>query len=238
MDALVVCADILAAAYAQLIELALRSKWQESQSDELRAHHIDIAMFQHAWSMVDQIYSLRLLLRSLGFTGEDVDAFMTATEPAYILRNRMDHLDTRIPNIAASKSQTRALFGSLSYFVLGATVGSPEVAVFLAVQQAEPVRPGEQVAAARIPAEMRMPIGNFTLHADGQELDLDSAILTLGPVMTRTNEGVREEHQGAGRRESHRTRNRGKQAARPSWRSVQNDVGDAARPGCRQARDC
>ena len=68
-------------------------------------------------------------------------------------------------------------------------MGSPEVAVFLAVQQAEPVRPGEQVAAARIPPEMRMPIGNFTLHADSQELDLDAAILTLGPVMTRTNEG-------------------------------------------------
>jgi hypothetical protein len=189
MDALVVCADIVAAAYTQLIELALRSKWQESQSDELRAHHIDIAMFQHAWSMVDQIYSLRLLLRSLGFVGEDVDAFMTATEPAYILRNRMDHLNALIPNIVASKSQTRALFGSLSYFVLGAAVGSPEVAVFLAVQQAEPVRPGEQVAAARIPAEMRMPIGNFMLHADSQELDLDAAILTLGPLMTRTNEG-------------------------------------------------
>jgi hypothetical protein len=73
--------------------------------------------------------------------------------------------------------------------VLGAVVGSPEVAVFLALQQAEPVRPGEQVATARIPPEMRMPIGNFTLHADSQELDLDAAILTLGPVMTRTNEG-------------------------------------------------
>jgi hypothetical protein len=34
-----------------------------------------------------------------------------------------------------------------------------------------------------------MPIGNFALHADSQELDLDAAILTLGPVMTRTNEG-------------------------------------------------
>ena len=188
LDALVVCADILAAAYVQLIELALRSKGHESQSAELGARHLDIAMFQHAWSMVDQLYSMHMLLRTLGFTGEHVDAFMTATETAYILRNRMDHLNQRIPNIVASKNQTRALFGSLSYFVLGAAVGSPEVAVFLVMQQAEPVRPGEQVAAARMPAEMRVPIGNFTLHADGQELDLDAAILTLGPMMTRTNE--------------------------------------------------
>jgi hypothetical protein len=96
----------------------------------------------------------------------------------------MDHLDARIPNIAVSKSHSGSLFGSLSYFALGEAVGSPEVALFLAVQQAEPVRPGEQVAAARLPADLRMPIGNFTLHAAGDELDLDNAILTLGPVMT------------------------------------------------------
>jgi hypothetical protein len=36
---------------------------------------------------------------------------------------------------------------------------------------------------------MRFPIGNFSLHAAGVELDLDNAILTLGQVMTRTNEG-------------------------------------------------
>ena len=82
MDALVVCADILAPAYVQLIESALRSKWQESPNDELGPRHLDIAMFQHAWSMVDQIYSMRRLLRSLGFTGGDVDAFMTATKTA------------------------------------------------------------------------------------------------------------------------------------------------------------
>lgn len=34
-----------------------------------------------------------------------------------------------------------------------------------------------------------MPIGNFVLSAAGDELDIDAAILTLGAVMTRTNEG-------------------------------------------------
>lgn len=135
IDALVVCADILSAAYIQLIELALRSKWEKAQGEEQRSSHLDIAMFQHAWSMVDQTYSLRLLNRSLGFTGEDVDAFMTATEPAYVLQNRMDHLDARIPNIAVSKSHSGSLFGSLSYFALGEAVGSPEVALFLAMQR-------------------------------------------------------------------------------------------------------
>ena len=60
-------------------------------------------MFQHAWSIVDQIYSLRQLLRSLALSGDDVDAFISATGSVHVLRNRTDRLDQRIPNIAASK---------------------------------------------------------------------------------------------------------------------------------------
>lgn len=40
-----------------------------------------------------------------------------------------------------------------------------------------------------MPEEMRMPIGNFVLTVAGEALDLDAAVLMLGPVMTRTNEG-------------------------------------------------
>lgn len=113
---------------------------------------------------------------------------MASSEPAYIMRNRMDHLDARIQNIVASTSRSRALFGSLSYVVIGEAVGSPEVAAFLVMQQAEPVRSNDVIATARVPNDMRLPIGNFTLFADDQELDLDATILTLGPVMKRTNE--------------------------------------------------
>lgn len=189
IDAMVLCAEIVAAAYIQMIELALRSKSEQTQDEAMRSGHLDIGMFQHAWSIVDQIYSLRLLLRSLDFTGDDVAAFMAATEPAYFLRNRMDHLDQRIPNIVASKDNSRSLFGSLSYFVLGAVVGEPNVDVFAVIQQAEPIRPSKNIAAFRMPAEIRGPIGNFVLTAAGQKLDLDRAVLTLGPVMVRTNEG-------------------------------------------------
>ena len=189
VDAMVMCADIVASAYAQMIELALRSKWEEKQNEELRSGHLDIGMFRHAWSIVDQIYSLRQLLSSLAFTGDDVDAFLSATRTAYVLRNRTDHFDQRIPNIAASKGNSRSIFGSLSYFVLGAAVGAPEVEVFAVAQHADPVRPNEQIASVRIPGELQMPIGNFVLTGGGEELDIDAAILTLGPVMTRTNEG-------------------------------------------------
>jgi hypothetical protein len=190
VDAMVMCAEIMASAYVQMIELALRSKWEEKHNEELRSGHLDIAMFQHAWSMVDQIYSLRLLLRSLAFSGDEMNAFMSATMSAHVLRNRTDHLDQLIPNIAASKDNSRSLFGSLSYFVLGAAVGAPEIDAFAVAQHADPVRPNEQIAAIRMPKELRMPIGNFVLTAAGEELDLDAAILTIGPVMTRTNEGI------------------------------------------------
>jgi hypothetical protein len=188
IDALVLCAAIVASAYEQMVQLALRAKWEEAQKGATRPGRLDIAMFQHAWSIVDQLYALRQLIGSLAFKGEDVDAFMAATERAFVLRNRMDHLDQRIPNIVASKDNARSLFGSLSYFVYGAAVGEPEVDVFAVTQNAEPIRPGERVASFRMPGEMRMPIGNFVLSAAGEMLDLDAAILTLGPFMARTNE--------------------------------------------------
>lgn len=189
VDAMVMCADIMASAYVQMIELALRSRWEEKQNEELRSEHLDIAMFQHAWSMVDQVYTLRMLVRSLAFSGDDVDRFMSATSSAYVLRNRTDHLDQRIPNIAASKQGSRSLFGSLSYFVQGAAVGAPDVDVFFVIQHADPVRPGEKILSTQMPGELRLPIGNFALTAAGEKLDLDAAIQTIGPVMTRTNEG-------------------------------------------------
>jgi hypothetical protein len=189
VDALVLCAEIVASAYIQMIELAFRSKAEEAHAGAVRSGHLDIGMFQHAWSIVDQVYSLRQLVQSLAFEGEDIDSFMSATEKVYILRNRMDHLDQRIPNIVASKDTSRSLFGSLSYFVLGSVVGSPEVDIFAVTQHAEPIRPRENIAAVRMPAEIRAPIGNFVLNAADVELDLDEIILTLGPLMTRTNEG-------------------------------------------------
>ncbi|MBV9183767.1 MAG: hypothetical protein JO356_20870 [Acidobacteria bacterium] len=46
---------------------------------------------------------MRQLLRSLALSGDDVDAFISATGSVHVLRNRTDRLDQRIPNIAASK---------------------------------------------------------------------------------------------------------------------------------------
>ena len=189
IDALVLSAEIVAAAYAQMVEMALRAKWENLQDEATRSGYLDIAVLQHAWSIVDQLYGIRLLLRSLEFTGDDVIAFLKASEPVFKFRNRMDHLNQRIPNIVASKDNSRSLFGSLSYFVLGAAIGEPQVDIFAVTQHAEPIRPGENVAKFIMPAEMRMPIGNFVLCAAGELMDIDAAILTLGPVMKRTNEG-------------------------------------------------
>ena len=225
MDALVLCAEILASAYVQMIELALRSKWEEAQREDRQSGHLDVAMFQHAWSMVDQIYTLRLLLGGLRLTGEDIDAFLGATECAYVLRNRMDHLDQRIPNIAASKTNSRSLFGSLSYFMAGAVVGSPEVDAFIVNQYAEPIRPSEILANVCIPSEMRMPIGNFVLRAAGEMLDLDGAILTLGPLMIQTNGRFEKNIRAQVAQAATKHGVPESSAPRPSWR---RDKGHAA----------
>jgi hypothetical protein len=59
IDALVLSARIVAATYAQLVELAVRSIREEEQNDHTRPAHLDVALFQHAWSIVDQIYNIQ-----------------------------------------------------------------------------------------------------------------------------------------------------------------------------------
>jgi hypothetical protein len=61
VDAMVMCADIMASAYVQMIELALRSKWEDKQREGQQSGHLDIAMFQHASTAFDN-YSAALTL--------------------------------------------------------------------------------------------------------------------------------------------------------------------------------
>jgi hypothetical protein len=76
---------------------------------------------------------------------------MTATEPAYILQNRMDHLMRAYRTLLCPTAAPAPYSEASRSFLLGAAVGLSEVVVFLTVQQVEPVRPGEQIAAAYPP---------------------------------------------------------------------------------------
>ena len=187
-DASVMCADIVGSAYIQLVELVLRTNAETSLKADPESDHVDVGMFQHAWSIIDQLYALRLLLRSLGLAGPEIDAFLSATQSVHVLRNRMDHLDQRIPNIAASNAKSVGLFGSLSYLVSGAAVGSPNVEAFIAIRYAEPIRPQDRVASLFVPEQLRLPVGNFVLAVGDDKFDLDAAILSLAPVMLHMNE--------------------------------------------------
>lgn len=190
MDAIVLCADIIASAYEQMIETALRSIWEQTPFVSTGSRRLDIAVIQHCWSIVDQLYSLRKLFQILEIKEEAVDLFMFATECVYELRNRMDHLHSRIPNIVASSNMRRSLFGGISYFIQGSAAGHPKIDVLAVTHHAEPIRPGEVLVEWQVPSEARLPIGNFALNAAGVVFDIDAAILTLGRVMIRVNELV------------------------------------------------
>lgn len=189
LDALVFSADTIAAAYPQLASVALRAA-QRQVTDGGAEAHATAAMFQHVWSIVDQLHNVRMLLESLKLKVGDAPGFVDDFRISRDLRNRMDHLNQMIPNIAKSKESGDSLFGSLSYAVTASPKVDGPQQVYFVMQQTGPVRPKQAVGGFRVPSELRLPVGNFQLRAIGEELDIDDAILRLGPLMLAINDHI------------------------------------------------
>lgn len=186
IDAVRVTADLAAAAYCNLVEVALATA---SENDA----GASTALVLHAWSFVDQLYAVRKLLERLGevASGPRVTAFLDVSSEAAHLRNRTDHLHSKISNISAKKDAERSLFGCVSYCLDPELAGHSGHDALLVSHQIEPVRPGEAFSRGRTPGDdLRLPCGNFFISADGRVLDLDSCVTMLSALIRRMNETV------------------------------------------------
>ncbi|HET7577395.1 MAG TPA: hypothetical protein VFK19_12650 [Sphingomicrobium sp.] len=72
-----------------------------------------VGLLLSAWSIVDQLNAVRQIFQSLKKTVPS--NLQAALETARKMRNGMDHLDQKIPNLSKKKGTGSALFGSLSY---------------------------------------------------------------------------------------------------------------------------
>ena len=186
LDAIVFAADVLASAYVQMVEVAVAAGTSDSTEDA------STRLFQCAWTIVDQVHNIRLLLDKLERKIPEAEQFRTDFAVARELRNRMDHLNAHIPNIANSAKPGDSLFGSISY-VLEVEHGSgDDRQKFFVLRQTGAVQPGQKMAELRVPSELRLPVGNFQLGAIGRTLDIDQAVTDLGLVMTALNEEIEQ----------------------------------------------
>lgn len=78
-------------------------------------------LLSSAWTIVDHLNNIRQLINNFYSNDDDIGPISTqlieGLESVRILRNKMDHLNQNIPNIAKQKGSASAVFGALSYFM-------------------------------------------------------------------------------------------------------------------------
>jgi hypothetical protein len=110
------------AAMAALVSIrAITDAHAEAQSapDESPKNYPEdqtVALYSNVWEIVDQIHVVRELLALVKFEESDEPAFLQKYEVAIRLRNKMDHLQGNLSNLAENKKLRPTIFGSLSYY--------------------------------------------------------------------------------------------------------------------------
>ncbi|MGC2224784.1 MAG: hypothetical protein WA624_21685 [Methylocella sp.] len=116
LEALVIAADVLTFAFCSIKDITARygrSILSVSLQDR-------IALFTHAWTIVDQIHVVRQLIKTMtdGQMGPIQRNFYDTYESATLMRNKMDHLAEAAQNLAGRKGMRPPIFGAISYFLV------------------------------------------------------------------------------------------------------------------------
>jgi hypothetical protein len=192
LDAVTFAVDTIEAAYAHMNGLASNFDWGREGSAGRRGDGV-ISLYQQAWSIVDQVHNLRCLLPGLGVNIDEIDRFIKEFECATLMRNRIDHLDLFIPNIAKSKGHMPGIHGSLTYTfvppddVIETSEGFTARGGFLVLHQVGPVMENQLMCSVVPSAPRYSGVSNFQLQAYDWELKIDNVILRLAPLMKALN---------------------------------------------------
>lgn len=188
LDALVFSADTVAHSIASLQELAAAHGSAIVQAPS----RVRVAMFQAAWSIVDHLHVARQLLKKLvsGEYGPELGAFDALGEIATLMRNCMDHLHQKIPNLARAKGVRAPVLGSLGYVLLEredieiADDGKRIVGAKSIIMTTGAMLPGQSMPGVN-PAgrDLTPPADLFQLSAGDQSLELSEAARRLSGVM-------------------------------------------------------
>jgi hypothetical protein len=199
-EALVFAADVLTFAFCSIRDITARYGAGISSI----SLHDRIALFTHAWTMVDQIHILRQLIKTTttsGQMGPNQKSFYDTYVTAWSMRNKMDHLTGMFQNLASRKGIHPPFFGAISYFLVEADqmVQTPAGAIVHAgtvitvsagsVQGDKTLIPMPNPAARPI----HPPTSQFMLAAFDLELNLEEAVKALQAILNKASEQIGED---------------------------------------------
>jgi hypothetical protein len=200
-EALVFAADVLTFAFSSIRDITARYG-----ADILSISlHDRIALFTHAWTMVDQIHILRELIKTTTPTGKQMGpnqkSFYDTYEAASFMRNKMDHLTGMFQKLASRRGIHPPFFGAISYFLVeahqmvqtpaGVVVDAGTIITVAAgsVQGDKTLIPMPNPTARPV----HPPTSQFMLAAFDWELNLEEAVKALQALLNKYSEQTGED---------------------------------------------
>lgn len=113
-----------------------------------------LTLCTNMWGIVDSVHMFRQLLKAFGPMGPNGSAFFERYAVAQQIRDKMDHLDDNLGNLASSKKARTTLLGSLSYVGRAADASNSAASVYRLVTLAFGTfsQPTHQIPAAMFSA--------------------------------------------------------------------------------------
>lgn len=187
-DAIVIACDIISQAYQDLSQLAGSiGSDVTSLSNSKRA-----AMIGLCWNIIDQVHAVRQLVRPPPerTAGSATQRFLDVSDTATVLRNKMDHLNANLRNLAEKRGGRFPLFGALSYVFSNddPATGGHLLTIASGALQGSDVFP----AVNPVGQSYTVPVGLLQLHAFDTSFEFSPALAALQDYV-RINERRIEE---------------------------------------------
>ena len=201
LEALVYSTDIITVSFSTL--RAIAAKYAEKFADAPDEDRM--SMFLHAWSLIDQFHACRQIIKVLsqGNMGPNQTKFYNESEASHGLRNRMDHLSQNIPNLSRKKGLRFPVYGSLSWFSVGAHRYDADGVIVVETGTTVSIMAGTSpidVTVMGFPNPVSRPIYfpvcQFDLHAFDYKFDIDQSYVNLQNTVLSTDRKLNEEHGG------------------------------------------
>ena len=195
IDALVFASDIAAVALDRF-NVAAATYGAAGASAIARSE--TAKLFSESWTIVDQIHIARRLLKKHAGTKDNKGAFLKEFEWASLMRNKMDHIDANLANLAARTGRADPLFGVVSFSRPREPEGSPPQADGLYPITAFTIMIGESptehpAVLLEFSTCLQWPIAQPTLAAFGMRIRLDLAVARLCELVEAISDEVEHE---------------------------------------------
>lgn len=165
----------------------------EPESFSKTPHNERLELFLDLWSIVDQVYVLRKLLKKLSYL-TSVAEFFNITKDADCMRNGMDHLPVNISNIS-SKKKSMPVYGALSFGRFywdssGVNIEDFEIYTITAGSLTHKSHEWPVPNPATSGRILEIPVGMFEFSSFDRTLDISSLVRSLKAIINISDKNI------------------------------------------------